>query len=449
MSDLQINNVDPRIASFRSELSSKHDGLLADAKAQGRVSGSTNAPQVSQEEPYPFEMELRANYQQHVAELSQLAQPLLEGYHAEYSRVEQNLGRTDSEWKALEAGALADLEHNTEERRRRTKDRHTHRLDVLDDEIDTQIQSPFNLAQERLQEESKKVGRQFLDIWLKSRWFYVIVLALIGIAEFPLNLKVFENFREGVTSTMLMALSLVLAIPLAAHFSGLSLKRRRERGINWAFFIILTGMIIALSVYAGLLRSEYIATLTDYNDPINMPTFVLIAALLFAVGLLLAYGHYDESSQFQSAWEAFNRAEATFQEQKPEYEQKRRKELERYGDAIQLIDSEYGAKKLKIDAMEMEEMDKRFELAALHDSTLAVLVATETQCQARYEEAVMRFRTINLQARRNHAEPACFKTSPPPLDFLFDDYAELDNNRRKDNNRPKKDLELAVVSERS
>ena len=122
MSDLQINNVDPRIASFRSELSSKHDGLMADAKAQGRVSGSTNAPQVSQEEPYPFEMELRANYQQHVAELSQLAQPLLEGYHAEYSRVEQNLGRTDSEWKALEAGARADLEHNTEERRVRTNE---------------------------------------------------------------------------------------------------------------------------------------------------------------------------------------------------------------------------------------------------------------------------------------------------------------------------------------
>ncbi len=101
MSDLDINKVDPRIASFRGELSSKHDGLMARAKDQGRISGSINAPPVSQEEPYPFEMELRANYQQHVAELSQLAQPLLEGYHAEYSMVGQKLDRTDSEWKAL------------------------------------------------------------------------------------------------------------------------------------------------------------------------------------------------------------------------------------------------------------------------------------------------------------------------------------------------------------
>ncbi len=431
MSDLDIEKVDSRIAAFRGDLSSKHDELMARAKDQGRVSGSINAPPVSQEEPYPFEGELRAKYQQHVAELSQLAQPLLEGYHAEYSRVEQSLGRTDSEWKALEAEALEDLDHNTTERRERTNERHQHRLDVIDDEIDTQIQAPYNLAQERLKDESDKVGRQFLDIWLKSRWIYVLFLALIGIAEFPLNLKVFENFREGVTSTMLMAASLVLAIPLAAHFSGLSLKRRRERGINWAFFTILTAMIVALSVYAGLLRSEYIATLTDYNDPINMPTFVLIAVLLFTVGLLLAYGHYDESSQFQSAWEKFNRAESEFHREKPVYEELRRKELDRYGDERKLIDQEYSAAKHKIDSMESQEVNKRFELAALHDSTLAVLVATETQCQARYVEAVMRFRTVNLQARRNHAEPVCFKRDPQPLEFLFDGYAELDHNRRK------------------
>jgi len=431
MSDLDINKVDARIASFRSELSSRHDGLMARAKDQGRVSGSTNAPPAAQEEPYPFEMELRANYQQHVAELGQLAQPLLEGYHAEYSRVEQSLERTDSEWKTLEAEALEALDHNSRERRERTQERHQNRLEVIDDEIDTQIQSPFNLAQERLKDESDKVGRQFLDIWLKSSWVYVLFLALIGIAEFPLNLKVFENFREGVTSTMLMALSLVLAIPLAAHFSGLSLKRRKERGINWAFFIILTGMIVALSVYAGLLRSEYIATLTDYNDPINMPTSVSIAALLFTVGLLLGYGHYDESSQFQSAWEKFDRAESEFRRQKPEYEQMRRKELDRYGDERMGIDQEYSATKNKIDSMESADVNKRFELEALHDSTLAVLVATETQCQARYVEAVMRFRTVNLQARWNHAEPACFKRDPQPLGLLCDSYAELDHNRRK------------------
>ena len=271
MSNLNTEKIDPRIASLRSELSSKHDSLMARAKDQGRVSGSINAPSVSQEESYPFEKELRANYQQQVAELSQLAQPLLEGYHAEHSRVEQNLGRTDSEWKALEVEALKHLDQNTEEQRGRTKARHEQRLDVIDDEIDTQIQSPFNLAQERLQEESRKVGRQFLDIWLKSGRIYVFLLVLIGIAEFPLNLKVFENFREGVTSTMLMALSLVLAIPLAAHFSGLSLKRRKERGINWAFFVILSSIIVALSVYAGRLRSTYIESLTDYSDPINLP----------------------------------------------------------------------------------------------------------------------------------------------------------------------------------
>ena len=429
--DLNIEKVDSRITSLRAELSSRHDALMARAKDQGRISGSINAPPVSQEEPYPFEGELWAKYQQQVAELSQLAQPLLEGYHAEHSKVEQNLGRTDSEWKALAAEVLEDLEHNTRERRERTQERHQHRLDVIDDEIDTQIQAPFNVAQERLRDESDKVGRQFLDIWFKSSWLYVLFLGLIGLAEFPLNLKVFENFREGVTSTMLMAASLVLAIPLAAHFAGLSLKRRKERGINWAFFIILSGMIVALSVYAGLLRSEYVATLTDYNDPINMPTFVLIAVLLFTVGLLLAYGHYDESSQFQSAWEKFDRAEAEFQRQKPEYEELRRKERDRYGDQRNAIDQEYSAAKHKIDAMESNAVNERFALAALHDSTLAVLVATETQCQARYVEAVMRFRTINLQARRNHAEPACFKSDPRPLELLFDDYAELDHNRRK------------------
>ncbi len=113
------------------------------------------------------------------------------------------------------------------------------------------------------------------------------------------------------------------------------------------------------------------------------------------------------------------------------YEELRRKELDRYGDESKLIDQEYSTAKHGIDAMESEEVDKRFELAALHDATLAVLVATETQCQARYDEAVMRFRTVNLQARRNHADPACFKPDPRPLELLFDGYAELDHNRRK------------------
>ena len=313
MMDVNIANVDSRIASFRSELSSKHDRLIARAQEQGRVSGSTNSPPVSQEEPYPFEMELWATYEQDLGELRQLAQPLLEGYHANYSMVEQNLKRSDAQWEALAEEALKDLDHNTEVQRKRAEEHHQNRLYVIDDEIDTQIQSPFNRARERLQEESDKVGRKFLDIWLESRWLYVLFLALIGLAEFPLNLKVFENFREGVTSTMLMALSLVLAIPLASHFSGLSLKRRRERVINWGFFVVLSSIIVALSVYAGLLRSSYIATLTDYSDPINMPTFVLIAVLLFTIGLLLAYGHYDESSEFQSTWEEYARAEASFQ----------------------------------------------------------------------------------------------------------------------------------------
>ena len=81
--------------------------------------------------------------------------------------------------------------------------------------------------------------------------------------------------------------------------------------------------------------------------------------------------------------------------------------------------------------METDEMDKKFELASLNDSTLAVLVAIETQCQTRYVQSVMRFRTVNLQARRNHEEPACFKKDPQPLNVLFDSYAELDPNPRK------------------
>ena len=94
------------------------------------------------------------------------------------------------------------------------------------------------------------------------------------------------------------------------------------------------------------------------------------------VGLLLAYGHYDESSQFQAAWEKFDDAEATYQEQKPEYERLRRKELDSYGEESKLIDQEYSTAKHRIDAIESAEVNKRYELAWLHDSTLAVLVAT-------------------------------------------------------------------------
>ena len=215
---------DPGIANFRNELRSRHEDRLTNAKDQGQLTGSTNSPPIPQEQPYPFEQDLHSRYEGDLGELQELAQPLLEAFHAAHSSVQWRLQRTDEQWNAHEADRLNDLTENTKRHQEQARARHTSRLVAVDDEIDSQIQSSYNRAKEQLQEIQSQVGRKYLEVSLRSRLVYVSFLALIGIAEFPLNLKVFENFRDGVTSTMLMALSLVLAIPLASHFSGLSLK---------------------------------------------------------------------------------------------------------------------------------------------------------------------------------------------------------------------------------
>ena len=67
-----------------------------------------------------------------------------------------------------------------------------------------------------------------------------------------------------------MSAELALGVPIAAHFAGLALKRRKrkwQQRANWIIVAGVTILILALSIFAGMLRANHLAPIMDAGDP--------------------------------------------------------------------------------------------------------------------------------------------------------------------------------------
>ena len=146
-----------------------------------------------------------------------------------------------------------------------------------------------------------------------GKFAYFVMMAAVLMAEGYFNYKVFEIFGFGRGETIILSLSIVVGLPLCAHYIGRRIKEAKpwtwkELAFSGMVIIILTGTVGILS----LLRQRFVSTLEMFDDKsmiadasvyivqkFNLSPneliviFFFINLFLFMVGSVLAYlsGH--------------------------------------------------------------------------------------------------------------------------------------------------------------
>lgn len=418
---------EPILDQLRAELARRHEDRKSQAEEKGVSTGTQNLPAQADPIPHPYEGNLREEYQGDVEHLGSHAGHLVETLFSEYKdRAKQMEAHQENPAEAETTIREATEEHG--KRIQRLEAERHERLQAITDYMDKQLTPPYLRARESLKRLQQKLGRDHLDITIKSTGLYILLLAVIGACEFPLNMKVFETFREGVTQTMIMAFSLVVGIPIAAHFEGLFLKRRKDHPANplWAAFIAV--LLVALSVYVGLLRAEYILASTGADSSLNTQVFVTISIFLFSIGTLLSFAHHDESSQFQAAHREFERRERQYGEQRAVWERKRENLETEVRKRREELDAELRSTKAAARNRGETTASALADVKARHDSVLGQIQSIERQIQNWYVASVHVFREANLGNRSNHMSPVSFGQGPPPLSLSYSRHAPLDQN---------------------
>jgi len=220
-----------------------------------------------------------------------------------------------------------------------------------------------------------------------ASWLYAALMLAIAVGEFPLNMIVFQLFGEREMLTQLMAGTLGLVLPAAAHFLGLLLRQgwlRAGRLSAHPVFIALL-VVVPMGVLVGIayVREKFFEALkpqelfgitVDYQ--MVTVIFLAINVLIFLLATVAAYVRHDEEAAqcHRRVWAATARgrqarSEVATVSQLLEARRTRCQQL--YNERIRTFDRmKHEAKEWKDITQKLMEVYRRYNLRQRADTTL-------------------------------------------------------------------------------
>lgn len=156
---------------------------------------------------------------------------------------------------------------------------------------------------------------------LLPRSVYLALLAALVVAEYPLNVSVFQVFALSKLETVITASGVGIAIVGLAHLVGLILARlgkvpdRRRAGVELAIGVTFMFVLVASVVSLGLVRAAYLDALQRQVDVgVTLSRGVLFSITLIQLAIVVAaigasfFVHNDEADELERAARADRRA---------------------------------------------------------------------------------------------------------------------------------------------
>ncbi|MDP8219337.1 MAG: hypothetical protein P9M03_11505 [Candidatus Theseobacter exili] len=428
----QIGDMDKYYNDLKSKYDQKHNERLPKFREEGKKDGEMNLPNLNDETPSNVESTIKAEYQGEIAELFKDGKPALDGPHAQYQEVKENIDFIKlnvDEYKARKKKLArekfdAEIQYLNEHR--------SNELEKTEDERN-KILSKWHTAQDEYKEVTTEVGRDRPIIHIKPAWLVWGLLILLGICEIPLNYTVFANFYLPNIETFILAGLLVIAVPILSHFSGIFLKQSGETKAYIFYFIIVFLVMVALSIAVGMLRTDYINTVigasSTSNQSVNTVTFILLSLLLYIVGIIISYFHHDKSQLLAISYKDFQKAKVHYEES-----------ILPWNEMIVNVNAEFSKNKKELEnglQKRYEEIENKLpekehelmQIASLYDKILNTFIALERIVYENYNKCIGEYRTENHRHRNNHQRPISW-TEPKDKDFIFyfEGMPELDPN---------------------
>lgn len=155
------------------------------------------------------------------------------------------------------------------------------------------------------------------------KWVYILLVGVLGVAEFAMNKEVFTVFGAPEYETLLMALVLSFSFPVAGHYLGRVL---RERPIRFAL-IIVTGFFLLIvffaTYYMSRLRGVFLTLASEMGGPelvhYSWLFFLFLNLLVLAVSTYASYYLHEEDEKMYRRRMALRKSEKLFEREKKAY----------------------------------------------------------------------------------------------------------------------------------
>ena len=407
----------------------KHKSRMENSRLKGEEDGKRNLPSVDDKYATPFEKEIQSKYQAEIEELFQYGKQVLDDlYDKQLKPVEEELKDLDEEKIEM---LIKDARTNKEKKLNELTIDHFDAVKDIENLPHCQVaKKRFESIMQRWEEVTKKHNRQELNIHFKPYWAYILLLFVIGIAEFPLNNQVFLSFRETPLLTLIMSGVLVVTLPFLAHAAGKILKQSKERKIYPFLLFLLISVIVSVSFLTSILRANYIGQLGAPAAEllIDRWTFFTIGIILFLVGAVASFFAHDDSIEFSEVYHKFHKEEENYREILHEVSTKREAEKEAYEKKRQAIQEEFSVKTETLKNRLQFLKHKKTEITGDYNKALACFQGLERKIDNFCREAIFHYRDTNLTYRNNHKQPQAWAGDIPGLKCNFGAFAKISDN---------------------
>ncbi len=248
---------------------------------------------------------------------------------------------------------------------------------------------------------------------------YLVLMAFLAASEFPLNSVIFNLLGEARWLTYLIAIGIAVAIPFAAHYMGILLRRESplhswRGGLKCGAFFLIVFFVLSLIAW---FREKYIVgmgvtkLLGIQLDPMMVNVlFLSMNLLIFTVATIASY---------------FTHLDVTDRMIKEHREMiMKRKRIKKTKDELE-DETEEISKKLKKLKKRLEELEE--SIAKIHARREKLFQIYKERVEMAVKSChylVNLYRLSNTRARKDGITPECFKQEPAisiaPFDGEFD-----------------------------
>ena len=161
----------------------------------------------------------------------------------------------------------------------------------------------------------RKKFEEFVTPSISKFWMF-FWLVFFCIAEFPLNSIIFQILGENLIFTSIVAATVCVGIPIAAHLVGKSIRQENKNTIEKIWIILLPLIVIGAITYVAIFRTVYFEankTVQALHLKINPNTltivFVIINLLIFIIATIISYeGTHPRHREYKSAKKRYKNA---------------------------------------------------------------------------------------------------------------------------------------------
>lgn len=376
---------------LKSELNYRHIQRLEDCESHGTGDGRMNLPTIDDETPVPFEFELRNQYQSDVHYIEEEMKTYLQMPHVEYMDLKSEIEKYNINPDAITQKKLDECNARENKKLDQLKENYDKKMSQLSDQ-NKSFEAPFFIAKQNLKKIQNKLHRDYLIIQFKSKWLYFLLLTSLGFSEFPLNKKIFENFRDDLLIQYIMTASLAIAIPVCSHFAGIAIKQRKDRKDYLIIAFVSIFLVVFLSFVVGNIRGDYIKAVTKALDNITTTLFVTLSLVLFLVGFISSFFRHDESHELEVAWRVFEKAEKKYLQNISPNEIEMKNVEDKFMLDKQKIQSEFNQERKDILNTLDAKKEKLRVITAKYDSLLLNLKSIEQKINNSFFQAINKYR---------------------------------------------------------